>query len=105
MTVAEIIRQAQAEGVGFRLAAPEGLRLVGEREVVARWLPTLKPHKPAILDALLEAERQRIMTAMVDWNERAALMTNASTPPEQAEALAWHDLSLDDVFFGLRRVN
>lgn len=105
MTVSELIRQAEADGVAFRVVAPEGLKLIGLPETVQRWLPVLRPQKPAILDALLTCERQRIMRAMVGWNERAALMTNASTPSEQAEALAWRDLNLDETFFGLKRMN
>ncbi|MDD4615642.1 MAG: hypothetical protein PHW76_00775 [Alphaproteobacteria bacterium] len=105
MNIEEVIKQAQADGVVFRIAAPEGLKVAGKPEVVERWLPVLRPQKPAILDALLRDEHERIMRCMVEWNERAALMTNASTTSEQAEAMAWNDLDLDAVFFGLYRAN
>ncbi len=103
--VAEMIAQARADGVDFRIIAPEGLRVVGRPDIVQRWLPVLRPQKPAILDALLYDERQRIMRTMVDWNERAAMMTCGAVTPEGAENAAWHDLNLDAVFFGLQRVN
>ncbi len=101
--VTDLIRQAEADGVAFRIMAPEGLRVVGRPDAVKRWLPVLRPQKPAILDALLYAERQRLMRAMVAWNERAALMTCGHVSEEQAENAAWHDLNLDETFFGLRR--
>lgn len=103
MSVAELMRQALADGLGFRIAAPEGLKIIGRPDVVQRWLPVLRPQKLTILDALLHGERQRLMRVMVDWNERAAMMTCGHVTAEQAENATWHDLNLDEVFFGLRR--
>lgn len=105
MTVDGLMRQAVADGIIFRIAAPEGLKVVGRPEAVQRWLPSLKPHKQQILDALLSSERQQIMRLMVNWHERAAMMTNASTIPERAELAAWHEMDLDAAFFGIQRLN
>lgn len=105
MSISELMRQAQADGLGFRIAAPEGLKIIGRPDVVQRWLPVLRPQKPAILEALLHCERQRLMRAMMDWNERAAMMTYGRVSAEQAENAAWHDLNLDETFFGLRRTS
>lgn len=105
MTPTELIQAAKQDGLTFTVKAPEGLKVLGKPDVLQRWLPVLRPQKPAILGVLLHDERQSIMRRMVEWNERAALMTNVHTTPDQAELLAWHDLNLDEAFFGLRRVN
>ncbi len=50
-----------------------------------------------------DSERHQIMQVMVDWNERAAMMTCGDLTVAQAEMAAWHDLRLDDVFYSYRR--
>jgi hypothetical protein len=42
---------------------------------------------------------------MVEWNERAAMMTCSSYSVEEAEIAAWHDLKMDEVFFGKRMLH
>jgi len=49
--------------------------------------------------------RHYLMRIMVDWNERAAMMTRGDLTVEQAEIAAWRDLELDKVFFGIGKFN
>ncbi len=46
-----------------------------------------------------KAMRFYLMRIMTDWNERAAMMTDASCPAEKAELAAWHDLEMDHLFW------
>lgn len=102
MNAEGIIKLAMLDGVTITLS-PEGIRATGKHDAVARWLPILKEQKPILAAALLENERQLIMKQMVEWNERAAMMSCRGLTVEQAELAAWQDLSLDGVFFGLNR--
>ncbi len=45
------------------------------------------------------AMRFYLMRIMTDWNERAAMMTDAACPTEKAELAAWHDLEMDHLFW------
>ena len=79
----------------------------------------IKTHKRDLMQVIMEAEvhkpslskpdpviRRHLMRIMTDWNERAAIMAydgNASV--EQAELAAWHDLNLDEIFFGVRKIH
>jgi hypothetical protein len=51
---------------------------------------------------LSDDERLNIISLMVEWNERAAMMTCSSYFVEEADIAAWNDLRLDEVFFGKR---
>jgi hypothetical protein len=97
-----IIQRAKQDGVTIALTA-DGIRATGSNEAVARWLPILREQKPVLASALLEAERQRIMRCMVEWHERAAIMTCGDLKPEQAELAAWCDLDLESIFFGHKK--
>jgi hypothetical protein len=49
--------------------------------------------------------RHSLMRLMVDWHERAAMMTCGDLTVEQAEIAAWHDLALDNVFWGIKQLH
>jgi len=48
-----------------------------------------------------DAVRHYLMDIMFTWDERAAMRTCSTCPPEQAGLVAWHDLKLDEVFWGI----
>ena len=60
---------------------------------------------PDKLDRAYEDLRIPFMRLMVEWNERAAMMTCSDCSVEEAEIAAWHDLKLDEVFFGKRMLH
>jgi hypothetical protein len=52
MTPAAIIDDAAAEGVKLALTSAGAIRAVGSAGSVARWLPIIRAHKPALVAAL-----------------------------------------------------
>lgn len=63
MTPEFIIEQLTAEGVQLSVAESGSLKAAGQAEVVSRWLPILKEHKPGIVEALRSIETVTIEPA------------------------------------------
>jgi len=55
MNAERILEQARADGVTLILSPAGTLKATGKQEVVQRWLPVLREHKPGILAALQAA--------------------------------------------------
>lgn len=53
MTPLFVIREAIADGLALRLSPDGNIRAKGDPAIIAKWLPAIKEHKPAIIDALL----------------------------------------------------
>lgn len=56
---AELLRDAIAEGVTLRLVDPENVEVIGADEALERWVPILRNHKAAIIDALHSPDDRR----------------------------------------------
>jgi len=52
MEPAEIIQQAQAEGLRITLAESGGITYEGPEQVAAKWLPAIRDHKAALVELL-----------------------------------------------------
>lgn len=55
MTPATIIQQATADGIRLAPTTKGTIKVIGDRVVVARWLPVVRYHKQGILVALRQA--------------------------------------------------
>lgn len=53
MSAAEIIQKALKAGVIIAPDGAENIKVIGEQDVVERWLSTVRENKPAILAALI----------------------------------------------------
>ena len=71
MSAAAIIREAQAAGVQLALSASGSIKASGDGAVVNRWLPTIRQHRDAIIEALRCAANDD--SAMTDQHERRIL--------------------------------
>jgi hypothetical protein len=54
MTACDIIAAARREGLRLSLTPSHTILAGGPREVVARWEPELRQHKPALIEALAQ---------------------------------------------------
>lgn len=89
MKSAEIIQRAAADGVILTLSPSGGLKLKGKREVIRRWIPTFKAHKPELLRLLDEAIPPAVEDLREFYEERAAILEHdGGLPPEIAETEA-----------------
>lgn len=79
-SVAELIQKAHSEGVRFNLLAPDSIKLVGKEDIVQRWLPVLRPVKPAVIEFL-----QRTQSELALARE---LMVTDGLPLHTAEIIA-----------------
>ena len=59
MTASAILERAAREGVEVSLCGNGKLKACGPRAALAKWLPTLKAMKPAIIDSATTAARER----------------------------------------------
>lgn len=57
MSAANLLTQARVAGIILVLDPPEGLKVRGDPEALARWAPILKPHKRALIGLLSEPRR------------------------------------------------
>jgi hypothetical protein len=60
MIINNLIASARADGL-FLSVASNGLQVEGEPDMVAKWVPTLKAHKPQIISRLTEARPQPML--------------------------------------------
>ncbi len=56
MTPEAIIARAIGDGVRLILSSPGMIKAAGKRAAVQQWLPTIRAHKPALIEALQETE-------------------------------------------------
>ena len=66
MTPATIIKQAQADGVKLALSPSGSIKAVGNEQAVARWLPAIREHKPAIVTALRHSPEELEVLAWLE---------------------------------------
>ena len=59
MTPAMIIKGAQADGVMLALSPSGSIMAIGSDEAVCRWLPTIREHKPELLEELQKTPEER----------------------------------------------
>ena len=57
MIAADLLTEAQADGVTLALDPPDSLKVRGDPEAVARWAPLLRPHKADLIALLSEPRR------------------------------------------------
>jgi hypothetical protein len=68
MTAAEIIQAAKADGVDVALSPGGSINATGEQAVVNRWQPTLKEHKPEIINLLTRQQGGADTAQLIpDW--------------------------------------
>lgn len=94
MNPATMLQQARTDGLKIALT-PEGeITARGLQSVVAKWVPILRPHKPAIV-ALLQAASEPVAAwDAADWtayfDERAGVAEfDGCLPRREAEQQAW----------------
>lgn len=93
MTPAIMIANANADGVAVFLTPHGTVRLRGPQAAMAKWMPILRLHKPA-LAALLQNPGPVADWQADDWrtyfNERAAIAEyDGALPRHEAEQQAW----------------
>ena len=100
MNVSALIRDATAAGLTLAATERGTLKVNGDDAVVAKWVPTLKAHKPEILAVLKAANdtasRFDAETITEAHEERAAILEyDTGLEREQAEHEAWRILLRD----------
>lgn len=74
MTPAAILQAVNADGVRLTMSPSGTLKVTGDGSAVTRWLPVIREHKPAIIDALQDGGD-----------------TGALAPEDEATIRAWLD--------------
>ena len=88
MTPAAIIQQATADGVSLALSPAGTIKATGARGAIARWLPLIREHKPAILATLKD-----VTNGLEAFEERAAIIEfDGGLPRAEAELLGWEQV-------------
>jgi len=116
MTLATLIKNAEMDGVALALSVTGTIKATGDQVAVNRWLPMIREHKAAIIEALkvcagdtAPSNSQPVLTGVEPathtvltgekqafdpeaWEERAAICEfDGGLSREEAEALAWHE--------------
>lgn len=86
MSAAAIIQQAQSDGLQLAITERGTVKLSGPKPAIERWTPTVRQHKPEIIQALMAANDER------DHAELARLVARVCRaydcmPEEVAEAI------------------
>lgn len=68
MTPATIILEAQSDGIILTLSLAGTIKVAGDGTAVNLWMPLLRKHKPAIVEALQQAEADT--KAILAWLAR-----------------------------------
>ncbi len=76
MNAVAIIDRARADGVTLALDPAGKLKATGEQAAVARWLPKVREHKPALVS--LFSEPRRLWLVVLPTGER---FSSSFTPP------------------------
>lgn len=87
MSPAALIAAAQTDGVNLVLTETGGIKAVGDDGAVARWVPILRPHKPAII-ACLRGAANEPAPAFRSWRVAlpdGGLLSVMYVPPAAAE--------------------
>jgi hypothetical protein len=105
MTPATIIRGARADGVGLALSLSGTIKATGNGAAVAWWLPAIREHKAAILEALkVGAGDMTPMTADEDRGIRAWLaLIDEADPATIAEVISQSQRDADARAYFIRR--
>lgn len=92
MTPDFIISKAKRDGLVLEIATNHTIRVIGNQELVEKWLPTLQANKPALLNALLDDGKRKLveefMADGLSHDEAIALMAVAVMPKPAAEWIA-----------------
>lgn len=59
MTAVDILEHANAEGVVLALSSAGAIKVAGDQSAVDKWLPTIRDHKPELVQVLRAAEQWR----------------------------------------------
>jgi hypothetical protein len=94
MNPATLIKYAEMDGVALALSATGTIKATGDQAAVNRWLPMIREHKPAIIEAL-KVGAGDTATEPFDpeaWEERAAICEfDGGLSREESEAIAWQE--------------
>jgi hypothetical protein len=78
-TLAELMDEARAHGIGFRLQPDGLLRMRAPHEPPAELVERIKAAKPAII-AALAVRNEQIEATLTEWREGVATMSGMSCP-------------------------
>jgi hypothetical protein len=84
MTPEEILERAMVAGVSVALSSTGTVRVTGDQAAVDRWLPTIREHKPNILNELHRERRRAEVLALLNASpgtRYAVYVEDASTDP------------------------
>ncbi len=89
---AALIARAAADGVRLALTPARTIKATGDAAAVARWLPAIREHKPALVEALATAPPQRAW--LLHFAEREPLEVIFCPDQSHAEVLARYPAAL-----------
>ena len=95
MTPSTILYDAQADGVRLSLSPAGTIKATGDSAAVSRWLPTIREHKPEIVEALQRAGNDQSGTGtfyrwLVRFLDRDPLEVTFSPEASRAEVEGWY---------------
>ena len=67
MTPEAIIKQSAADGVRLKLSPDGSLKATGDQRQVEKWIPTIREHKPEIVQALSETMTPAEENLILRW--------------------------------------
>ena len=101
MTPETIIKQSGADGVLLKLSADGTIKATGKQELVDKWIPAIREHKPEIIKVLSGAMTAEEENEILRW-----LMKIEETDPEIIEFVLSKcrmDVDALDYFLGRAR--
>ena len=95
MSTATLIQEARAEGVLLSLTPAGTLKVIGNEVAVHQWVPTLRPHRQALLDAL----RSAISAFKFDLVEQESAEITSAEELRRTNNVCWHFMQVDGMAF------
>ena len=87
MTPAEIVQAVRSDGITLTVADAGEIMVAGKAELVNRWVPVIREHKAAIVQALTSATE--VVNPMLPREERAIRRWLAHIEEHDPELIAY----------------